>query len=227
MGQQKSTSAGRGRARVRRLRPRRCLRKGCDHIYRPRRWNQRYCQEPACRRELRRWQAAKRQRRHRNCEPMRAKHAAAERQRRRQAKLKSKSVEQCSGTAACGHVKRSRAAARGHAAKDFSRVPCCDRPGCYAARRCSIRNPARYCSDACRLTLARVRDRERKWLGRATVAGQHKRRLEYQNDQRRRAKTARSAATDRPTAAMPRAPDPPPGSNPHRSHIIDRDPVAR
>lgn len=87
---------------------------------------------------------------------MRAKHAAAERERRRQAKLKSKSVEQC-----------SRTAARGHAAKDVSHVPCCDRPGCYVARRCSTRNPARYCFDACRLTLARVRDRERKWLGRS------------------------------------------------------------
>lgn len=216
MGQHESTSTGCDRARVRRLRPRRCLRKGCDHIYRPRRWNQRYCQEPACRRELRRWQAAKRQRRHRNCEPTRAKHAAAERQRRRQAKLKSKSIEECSGTAA-----------RGHAAKDFSRVPCCDRPGCYAARRCSIRNPARYCSDACRSALARVRDRERKWLGRATVAGQHKRRLEYQNDQRRRAKAAASAAGTRGTAAMPRAADPPCGSDPHRSHIIDRDRAAR
>lgn len=216
MGQHESTSAGRGRARVRRLRPRRCLRKGCDQIYRPRRWNQRYCQEPACRRELRRWQAAKRQQRRRHSEPVRAQHAAAQRERRRKAKLRAKPTEEC-----------SHHAARGHAAKDFSRVPCCDRPGCYAARRCSIRNPARYCSDACRSALARVRDRERKWLGRATVAGQHKRRLEYRDAQVRRAKAAPSAAGTRGTAAMARAPDPPPGSNPHRSHIIDRDPSAR
>lgn len=161
MGQQKFTSAGRGRSRVRRLRPRRCLRKGCDHIYQPRQWNQRYCQDPECRRELRRWQAAKRQQRRRYRESMRAQHAAAERERRRKAKLRAKLVEEL-----------SRNAARGHAATDFSLVPCCDRPGCYAARRCSIRNPACYCSDACRVTLARVRDRERKWLGRATLAGQ-------------------------------------------------------
>jgi len=170
MGQQKSTAGGSGRARRRRLRPRRCLRKGCSQIYRPRRWNQRYCQEPECRRELRRWQAAKRQQRRRHCESVRAQHAAAERERRREAKFSVKPVQE-----------RCRDPARGHAAKDFSCVPCCDRPGCYTARRCSLRNPARYCGDACRSALARVRDRERKWLCRATLAGRYKRRLEYQS----------------------------------------------
>lgn len=214
MGQQKSTSAGGGRTSRRRLRLRRCLRKGCDHSYQPRRWNQRYCQDPECQRELRRWQAAKRQQRHRNGEPVRAKHAAAERERRRQAK--SKSLEQL-----------ARDPARGHAAKDFSLAPCCDRPGCYAARRRSIRNPARYCCDTCRLTLARVQDRERKWLCRATLAGQHKRRLEYKNAHSRKAQAAHSATCTHGTAAIARAVDPPSGSNPHRSHIIDRDRSAR
>ena len=227
MGQPKSTSAGSGRARRRRLRPRRCLRKGCGHIYGPKRWNQRYCQQPECRRELRRWQAAKRQQYRRRSEAVRAQHAAVERERRRTAKLSVKPVQVRSRDSARGHAERARDPARGHAAKDFSCVPCCDRPGCYAARRGSIRNPARYCSDACRLTLARVRDRERKWLCRATLAGQTKRRLEYQNARSRTANAAPSAAGTPATAAMPRAPDPPCGSNPHRSHIIDRDPSTR
>ena len=181
MGLQKSTSAGGGPARRRRLRPRRCLRKGCGHIYRPRRWNQRYCQEPECRRELRRWQAAKRQQRRRQREPVRVQHAAAERQRRREAKGKAKSRQELGRDAARARPECCRDAARGHAAKDFSCAPCCDRPGCYTARRCSLRNPARYCGDACRCALARVRDRERKWLCRATLAGRYKRRLEYQS----------------------------------------------
>jgi hypothetical protein len=197
VGQQKSTSARSGRTRLRRLRRRRCLRKGCDHTYQPRRWNQRYCQDPECQRELRRWQAAKRQQRHRDSEPVRAKHAAAERERRRQAKSRSKPVEEVAGDLA-----------RGHAAKDFSLAPCCDRPGCYAPRRWSIRNPASYCSDTCRLTLARVQDRERKWLCRATVAGQQKRRLEYKNARSRKGFQAHPATYTRGPAAIARPDNP-------------------
>ena len=41
------------------------MRKGCGREYQPRRWNQRYCQDPECQREIRRWQAARRQARRR------------------------------------------------------------------------------------------------------------------------------------------------------------------
>ena len=197
MGQQKSISASSGHSRRRRLRRRRCLRKGCDHSYQAKRWNQRYCQDPECQRELRRWQAAKRQQRHRDCEPVRSKHAAAERERRRQAKSRSKPVEQVAGDPA-----------RGHAAKDLSLAPCCDRPGCYAPRRRSIRNPARYCSDTCRLSLGRVQDRERKWLCRASLEGQHKRRLEYKNARSRKASQAHPV-TFTPGTAATASPDNP------------------
>jgi hypothetical protein len=75
------------------------------------------------------------------------------------------------------------------------------------------------------LMLARVRDRERKWLGRATPAGQHKRRLEYQNARSSVTQSAQTAGSCG-TASI-RTPDPPRRSNSRRSHIIDRDPSGR
>ncbi len=59
-----------------------CLRKGCGRTYRPVRGNQRYCQDPHCLREVKRWQSAKRQRRARKKANVRHKHAADERRRR-------------------------------------------------------------------------------------------------------------------------------------------------
>jgi hypothetical protein len=69
-------------ARSRKLRPRVCLRGGCGRVYQPRRWNQRYCQLPECQKQLRRWQAAKRQQQRRRWPEGRKAHAAAERRRR-------------------------------------------------------------------------------------------------------------------------------------------------
>jgi hypothetical protein len=95
-------------ARGRRLRPRICLRKGCGRTYQPRRWNQRYCQEPECLRQLRRWQAARRQARHRQDAAVKARHAEAEKARRQQAKFTPEIVEN-----------PEVAPARGHAAETF------------------------------------------------------------------------------------------------------------
>lgn len=72
-------------ASPRRPRPRICLRKGCGQKYLPRRWNQHYCQIPECLREVRRWQAAKRQAKRRQDEAVKAQHAQAERVRRQRA----------------------------------------------------------------------------------------------------------------------------------------------
>lgn len=69
-------------ARRRRLRPRPCLRHGCGRVYRPRRWNQRYCQVPPCPMLVRRWQATKRQQQCRSRPEGRQAHAAAEQKRR-------------------------------------------------------------------------------------------------------------------------------------------------
>jgi hypothetical protein len=91
-------------ARGRRPRPRICLRKGCERKYRPRSWNQRYCQDPECLRRLRRWQAARRQAKHRQDAQVKARHAQAERERRQRAKSTSQTVENPGVTPARGHA---------------------------------------------------------------------------------------------------------------------------
>ena len=159
----------------RRPRPRVCLRKGCGRRYTPRRWNQRYCQDPECLREVRRWQARQRQRRRRASPQGRQQHRHAERARRREAKERGQTP-----------AKRSPDRARGHAGEKSSDI-FCGRPGCYEAPRASLRTPACYCSAVCRTAVRRVRDRERKWLSRRTFAGRMKRRSEYEAARRQRA----------------------------------------
>lgn len=151
----------------RRPRPRVCLRKGCGRRYMPRRWNQRYCQDPECLRLVRRWQSVRRQRRRRASPQARQRHRQAERARRQEAKLNDHKS-----------LGRPDDRARGHAGRIFSGI-LCSRPGCHAPPRASLRTPACYCSAACRAAVRRVRDRERKWLSRATLAGRIKRGYEY------------------------------------------------
>lgn len=152
----------------RRPRPRVCFRKGCGRRYTPRRWNQRYCQDPECLREVRRWQARQRQRRRRASPRGRQQHRHAERARRREAKIRGPTA-----------TRRSTDHARGHAGEKYSDI-FCGRTGCYEPPRPSLRTPAYYCSTACRTAVRRVHDRERKWLSRAKFAGQVKRRSEYE-----------------------------------------------
>lgn len=150
-----------------------CFRKGCGRRYTPRRWNQRYCQDPECLREVRRWQARQRQRRRRASPQGRQQHRQAERARRREAKARGKTPP-----------RRSTDRARGHAGEKSSYL-FCGRTGCYEPPRPSLRTPACYCTAACRTAVRRVRDRERKWLSRAKFAGQVKRRREYEAARRR------------------------------------------
>ncbi len=158
----------------RRPRPRICLRKGCGQRYTPRRWNQRYCQDPQCLREVRRWQSRQRQQRRRASPQGRQRHRQAERARRREAKISGQRP-----------TKRSTDGARGHAGEESSHI-FCGRTGCYEPPRTSLRTPACYCSAACRMAVRRVRDRERKWLSRTTLAGRMKRHYEYEAAHRRR-----------------------------------------
>jgi hypothetical protein len=156
-------------------RPRLCLRQGCGRRYQPRRWNQRYCQDPECRRLLRRWQAAQRQARRRLDAAVKAQHAEAQRARRQRAR----SSPQPAQTAVD-------AAARGHAAKIILPSPCCARPGCHEPPLKSVRNRARFCCPGCRQALRRVLDRERKWRWRGTFKGRRQRLQEYANARARR-----------------------------------------
>jgi hypothetical protein len=90
--------------RARRPRPRICLRKGCGRKYQPRRWNQRYCQDPECLRLVRRWQAARRQANRRQDGGVRTQHAQAEKERRQRAKTSSKAIESPDVAPAHGHA---------------------------------------------------------------------------------------------------------------------------
>jgi hypothetical protein len=163
--------------RGRRLGWRTCLRKGCGRRYQAGHWKQRYCREPDCLLELRRWQAAKRQRKRRATTEGRKKHAQAERERRQRKKSLASSPGVTSESASLA------APARGHAKKRARKIfsgPICDRPGCFEPPRSSPRAPSRYCGDECREAMRRVQDRERKWRTRNSKAGRPKRRLECQ-----------------------------------------------
>jgi hypothetical protein len=178
--------------RARRPRPRTCFRKGCGCKYQPRRWNQRYCQAPECLRQVRRWQAARRQAQRRQDARVKARHAQAEKQRRERAKTMPKAIEN-----------PELAPARGHATgKNFS-LPLCDRPGCHQPPVTSIRNPARYCGAACRQAVHNVQDRERKWLARGTLDGRTKRAIEYRAARRNRAARRQATPADGPPRPPP------------------------
>ena len=82
MGHPQHNSCKGRSTRSERLGPRPCLRCGCHRVYQPRGWNQRYCQDPECQQEVRRWQSVKRQQRRRSRPEVREAHAAAERKRR-------------------------------------------------------------------------------------------------------------------------------------------------
>ena len=71
-----------------------CLRKECSRRYqpRPRCWNQRYCGDPECLRQVRRWQAARRQPIYRLAAHVKARHARAERARRQRVNAVSQTI---------------------------------------------------------------------------------------------------------------------------------------
>jgi hypothetical protein len=160
----------RARARERRPRARPCLNKKCRRKYQPRRWNQRYCQDPECLREVDRWQAAQRQakRREENSDA-KTEHAHAERVRRQRARAMPQVAQSPEVTPA-----------RGHAAGAFFALPLCKRPGCHEHPMSSLRKLARYCCLACRQAVRNVLDRERKWLSRGTTDGKKRRSIEYE-----------------------------------------------
>ncbi len=147
---------------------RKCLRRGCENHYTPRRWNQQFCGHPECQVLVRRWQAAKRQRRVRQTADGRQRHRDRERQRR--------DIDRQNGSNAASTEPASEAtqSSTNRAWSRCRRYPenFCDRPGCYDPVRASRSKAAKYCSDGCRRAVHRVRDRERKWLKRHALAKQ-------------------------------------------------------
>ena len=192
-------------SRERRFGRRACLRKGCEFVFQPQRWNQRYCQGLECLRLVRRWQSAKRQRARRQNEQHRQRHCEAERQRRKRRREHTSSTSQ-KGSEQPSTNRSAETARAWSRSKNFS-ADFCDRVGCYDPVRCSTRTAARYCSDKCRQAMRRVLDRERKWLRRNTNAGRFKRRLEYEHarsrcspEQDSLTAQERESSTDEPSA---------------------------
>lgn len=140
-----------------------CLRRGCENYYIPRRWNQQFCGDPQCKKEVLRWQAAKRQRRVRATEEGRQRHNERERLRR-QAQRDRKSQP----TQPVQPVEPSQPDAWSHCKPHPENF--CDRPGCYDPVRAARSRAARYCGDECRQAVHRVRDRQRKYLERQRLA---------------------------------------------------------
>ena len=139
-----------------------CLRKGCGRVFQAKRWNQRYCGAPDCQREVRRWQAAKRQRRHRQKAENRQRHAQAQRERRQKAKAEGEGTKSKDKKAPPNPTSDNRAWSRG------KKIPenFCDRCGCYQPKREASRAEAKYCSDGCASAVRKVLNRECKWLRR-------------------------------------------------------------
>ena len=124
MGQQQHTSSAKSSQKASRFPPRPCLRKGCERTFVPGHWNQRYCREPDCLRELHRWQAAKRQRRHRSHPENRRQHAEAERCRRKRQRQQRR-VAPAQSSPSFPRFRPGpefHAAARGHAVPTFFRI---------------------------------------------------------------------------------------------------------
>ncbi len=164
MGQQQLTGSDTVSASTSPFPPRPCHRKGCKAVFVPRRWNQRFCQAPECLRELRRWQAAKRQQRRRRRADVRRQHAEAERDRRRRRREEARvgqAAQSCAASCSPFPGSRGKRCAWSRSKKNLGDF--CDRPGCYEPLRPSCRAPAHYCSDTCREAEHRVRDRERKY----------------------------------------------------------------
>ena len=155
MGQEQLTAPRRRSPSTRRFPPRTCHRKGCGCVFRPRAWNQLYCQEPECLQLLRRWQAAKRQSRARRLAEKRKQHAEAERRRRcRRREAGRMAVAEASPQPSAPRRAWSRSTP---IPEDF-----CDRPGCYEPLCSCRRGPAQYCGPDCGRAARCVQDRERK-----------------------------------------------------------------
>lgn len=159
MGREQHNSRTRRSSSTPRFPPRACHRAGCGREFLPRSWNQRYCREAECLRELHRWQATKRQRRRREEAENQKQHAEAERQRRRRRGEMQGASQGENPPPSDSQAKTPRAWSRSEKIPhDF-----CDRPGCYEPLPGPRRGPAQYCGRGCARAQRRVNDRERKF----------------------------------------------------------------
>jgi hypothetical protein len=128
---------------------------------------------------VKRWQSLRRQRRRRAEEEARKAHQEAEKERR---KRRKEALQNDRNPSENTELREE----RGHAHEAIPKKSICARPGCYNHPKQSLRTPAIYCCDECRDAVRRVRDRERKWLARASFAGRLKRGIEYESARQKR-----------------------------------------
>jgi len=138
-------------------RPRRCLLKGCERPFWPRRPQTRYCSE-GCQQAARRWRRRQASQRYRATDQgleRRRFQAQRNRQRRRERQRGSAEAKSlCEGQ-------------RPASAREDSRSRRCERPGCYEHFPVQQEHSCRrFCSVACRLALRRVLDREARYRAR-------------------------------------------------------------
>ena len=171
MGQEQLIGSSTPSTSTSRFPPRLCHRKGCNAVFVPRCWNQRYCREAECLQELHRWQNAKRQQWRRRRADVRRQHAEAERQRRGRQREEAR-VRQAEQSCLASSSSLPKSSLKRCAWSRSKKNPgdFCDRPGCFEPLRISCRAPAHYCSDECRQAMHRVLDRERKYKERKRKA---------------------------------------------------------
>jgi hypothetical protein len=138
-------------------RPRRCLLKGCERRFWPKRPQARYCSD-VCQQAARRWRRWQSSQRYRTTEQ-------GQEQRRQQSRRYRERLRQREAASAVEDQSREGQRPASSCA-DFATRPCA-RPGCYevfpVAAEASHR---RFCSVACRLALRRVLDREARYRAR-------------------------------------------------------------
>jgi hypothetical protein len=137
-------------------RARRCLLKGCERWFRPKRPQSRYCSEE-CSGAARRWRRVKASRRYRA--------SAHGRERRREQHRRYRQGRR--QRQASADVRAAREGKRPACAHENFAERVCDRPGCYVVF--SVRHEhscRRFCSVVCRLALRRVLDREEHYRAR-------------------------------------------------------------
>lgn len=138
-------------------RPRRCLLKGCERLFWPRRPQARYCSE-GCQQAARRW------RRRQASQRYRATDQGLKRRRDQSRRYRQRQRERLTASAAARPLREGQRPAS--PSEDFQ-ARRCERPGCY--EHFSIKHEhscKRFCSVACRLALRRVLDRESRYRAR-------------------------------------------------------------
>jgi hypothetical protein len=140
-----------------RQRPRRCLLKGCERLFWPRRPQARYC-SVSCQQAARRWRRRQSSQRYRSTDPGR------ERRRQQSQRYRQRQREQAKASAEAEALREGQRPAS--ASADFA-TRRCERPGCYEQFALKHEHSCkRFCSVACRLALRRVLDREARYRAR-------------------------------------------------------------